>query len=210
MAQPGVSGRKHQGRLEVDPWGFGAGDTKDLTPAILPLKKRFWQHMKAFWAASEVVGTEAQLLLAPRLPVLGWMFKERVPSTHHATYATWTKWVALITLTQTGQTKQGTRYHVPSCWVPVGELAEGGRESRLGTALGIGWWELRSAFRCLFCVFSLSVLLLLFTHFAVLLDCPYPDPWVFAFFFPPPPHPSGGRVDRATMWPFVAGHGPEL
>jgi len=48
MAQPGVSGRKHQGRLEVDPWGFGAGDTKDPRPAILPLKKRSWQHMKAF------------------------------------------------------------------------------------------------------------------------------------------------------------------
>jgi len=50
MAQPGVSGRKHQGRLEVDleNWGFGARDTKDPRPAILPLKKRFWQHMKAF------------------------------------------------------------------------------------------------------------------------------------------------------------------
>jgi len=31
------------------------------------------------------------------LPVLGWMFKERVPSTHHATDATWSKWVTLIT-----------------------------------------------------------------------------------------------------------------
>ncbi|GAB0176375.1 hypothetical protein GRJ2_000102700 [Grus japonensis] len=48
-------------------------------------------------AASEVIGTEAQLLLAPQLPVLGWMFKERAPSTHHATDATWSKWVALIT-----------------------------------------------------------------------------------------------------------------
>ncbi|KAK4823344.1 hypothetical protein QYF61_001621 [Mycteria americana] len=38
--------------------------------------------------ASEVVGTEAQLLLAPRLLVLGWMFKGKVPSTH-ATDATW-------------------------------------------------------------------------------------------------------------------------
>jgi len=43
-----------------------------------------------------VVGTEAQLLLAPRLLILGWMFKERVPSTHHATDATWSKWVVLI------------------------------------------------------------------------------------------------------------------
>ncbi|KAK4810560.1 hypothetical protein QYF61_004523 [Mycteria americana] len=36
------------------------------------------------------------VLLAPRLPVLGWIFKGRVPSTHHATDATWSKWVALI------------------------------------------------------------------------------------------------------------------
>ena len=48
-------------------------------------------------AASEVVGTEMQLLLAPRLPVLNWMFKGKVPSTHHATDATWSKGTALIT-----------------------------------------------------------------------------------------------------------------
>jgi len=48
MAQPEVSGRKHQGRLEVDPWGFGACDTKNPRPAIVPLKKRLWQHMKVF------------------------------------------------------------------------------------------------------------------------------------------------------------------
>ena len=44
-----------------------------------------------------MIGTEAQLPLAPRLPVLGWMFKGSVPSTHHATNATWSKWPALIT-----------------------------------------------------------------------------------------------------------------
>jgi len=44
-----------------------------------------------------VSGTEAQLLFAPQLVVMGWMLKERVPSTHHATDATWTKWVALLT-----------------------------------------------------------------------------------------------------------------
>ncbi|KAK4810639.1 hypothetical protein QYF61_007376 [Mycteria americana] len=48
-------------------------------------------------AALEVVGTEAQLLLAPRLLVLGWMFKGRVPSTHHVTGATWSNWATLIT-----------------------------------------------------------------------------------------------------------------
>ncbi|KAF4803642.1 hypothetical protein TURU_014366 [Turdus rufiventris] len=40
-------------------------------------------------ATSEVIGTEVQLLLAPRLPVLGWMFKGKVPSTHHSTDVTW-------------------------------------------------------------------------------------------------------------------------
>ena len=44
-----------------------------------------------------MIGTEAQLVLAPQLPVLGWMFKGSVPSTHHAADATWNKWVALIT-----------------------------------------------------------------------------------------------------------------
>jgi len=48
MALSGVSGRKHQGRLEVDPWGFGVRDRKAPRPAILPLKKKFWQHMKEF------------------------------------------------------------------------------------------------------------------------------------------------------------------
>jgi len=48
MTLCGVSGRNHQGRLEVDPRGFRVVDTKDTRPAILPLKKRFWQHMKVF------------------------------------------------------------------------------------------------------------------------------------------------------------------
>ncbi|KAK4828473.1 LOW QUALITY PROTEIN: hypothetical protein QYF61_026698 [Mycteria americana] len=54
-----------------------------------------WQ--KAPGETREVVGSEAQLLLAPWLLVLGWMFKGRVPSTHHATDAIWSKWVTLIT-----------------------------------------------------------------------------------------------------------------
>ena len=47
--------------------------------------------------ALEVVGTEAQLPLAFQLPLQCWMFKRTVPFTHHATGATWSKWVALIT-----------------------------------------------------------------------------------------------------------------
>jgi len=45
----------------------------------------------------EVLGTEAQYLLAPQLPVVGWMSKGKVPSTHHAADAMWRKWVTLIT-----------------------------------------------------------------------------------------------------------------
>jgi len=52
--------------------------------------------------------------------------------------------------------------------------------------------SLRSAL--LFCVFSLSIsLLLLFPLFAVLLNCPYPDPPVFACFFPFSSAPQHGE-----------------
>jgi len=37
-----VSGRKHQVRTEVDPLGFGVGDTEDPRPAMLQVRKRFW------------------------------------------------------------------------------------------------------------------------------------------------------------------------
>ncbi|RMC20226.1 hypothetical protein DUI87_01072 [Hirundo rustica rustica] len=62
-----------------------------------PTEKEILAAYEGVQAASEVIGTEAQLLLAPRLPVLGWMFKGKVPSTHHATDASWSKWIALIT-----------------------------------------------------------------------------------------------------------------
>ncbi|GAB0195073.1 hypothetical protein GRJ2_001972600 [Grus japonensis] len=87
----------HQGIPEISSWGFGVGDTEDLRPATLQLKKEILAAYEGVQAASPVVGTEAQLLLAPQLLVLGWMFKGKVPSTHHATNATWSKWVALIT-----------------------------------------------------------------------------------------------------------------
>ena len=85
----------------------------------------------------------------------------------------------------------------------------GGRQSWFGSARGTGRWELLCAFCSLFCVFSLSVLLLLLLpSFAVLLNCPYPNPPVFfPFSFHSLPHPSGGRGDRATMWPFVTNNG---
>lgn len=53
-----------------------------------------------------VVDSEAQLLLAPCLMMVGWMFKERVRSTHDATDSMWSKWVTLITeQNQTGNPK---------------------------------------------------------------------------------------------------------
>ncbi|GAB0205154.1 hypothetical protein GRJ2_002981000 [Grus japonensis] len=64
-ALPGVSGTKHQGRLEVDPWGFRVRDTEDPRPATLQLKKEMLAAYEGVRAASEVIGTEAQLLLAP-------------------------------------------------------------------------------------------------------------------------------------------------
>ncbi|KAJ7420867.1 hypothetical protein WISP_46229 [Willisornis vidua] len=47
-------------------------------------------------AASEVIGTGAQLFLAPRLPVLKWVLAGQAASTHHAIDAHWSKWIALI------------------------------------------------------------------------------------------------------------------
>jgi len=37
-------------------------------------------------------------------------------------------------LTQPGQTEQGIRYHVPSCWAPVGGSWAAGRQLRVGSA----------------------------------------------------------------------------
>jgi len=89
------------------------------------------------------------------------------------------------------------------------------------TMLGAGWGELGgrnsvvpreraaaaggescsvgSAILC--CVFSLSVSLLLFSLFVVLLNCPYADP---------PAHPSGGRAAGRPRDPSVASHGQTI
>jgi len=88
-------------------------------------------------------------------------------------------------LTQLGQTEQGIPYHVLPCWVLVwGELGGGNSlTARECTVVVVGE---SSSVSCavLCCVFSLSVSLsLLFPLSAVLLNCPYPDPPVFACFF---------------------------
>jgi len=94
--------------------------------------------------------------------------------------------------------------------------------------LGSGWGELGggkavAAWECmavaggescslhsavLFCAFSLSVsLVLLLPWFAVLLNCPYPDPLIFACFFPfsSTPQQEAGAAER-PRGPFVAGY----
>ncbi|RMC06467.1 hypothetical protein DUI87_15902 [Hirundo rustica rustica] len=79
------------------PLGFWSRSYRGSEANYTPTEKEILAAYEGVQAASEVIGTEAQLLLAPRLPVLGWMFKGKVPSTHHATDATWSKWIALIT-----------------------------------------------------------------------------------------------------------------
>ncbi|RMC13036.1 hypothetical protein DUI87_10566 [Hirundo rustica rustica] len=86
-----------------------------------PTEKEILAAYEGVQTASEVIGTETQLLLAPRLPVLGWMFKGEVPSTHHAADATWSKWIALITQrARTGKLNRPGILEIITNW-PEGE-----------------------------------------------------------------------------------------
>ena len=88
-----------------------------------------------------------------------------------------------LTQPQPGQTEPGIPYHVPSCWVPEGGGAAG-THSRLGSAWRRSYPGERVCSASLCRIFSLSVsLVLLFPLFAVLLNCPYPDPPISACFF---------------------------
>ncbi|KAJ7424962.1 hypothetical protein WISP_25994 [Willisornis vidua] len=82
---------------KVQQLGFWSRSYKGSEANYTPMEKEILAVYEGIQAASEVIGTEAQLFLAPRLLVLSWMFKGKVPSTHHATDATWSKWIALIT-----------------------------------------------------------------------------------------------------------------
>jgi len=81
----------------------------------------------------------------------------------------------------------------------VGELGSGKAvTARERTAAGDESSSVRSA--VLFCVFSLSVsLLLLFPLFAVLLNCPHPNPPVSASFFPFSSAPKRGGERRGRQ-----------
>jgi len=88
-------------------------------------------------------------------------------------------------LTPPGQTEQGIPYHVPSSWVLAGGSWAQELTCSSGACGSSGQGERLSVFWGLYGVFSLSVsLLFLFPLFAVLLNCPYPDPPVSACFFP--------------------------
>ncbi|RMC20594.1 hypothetical protein DUI87_01446 [Hirundo rustica rustica] len=89
--------QKVPGETRGRPLGFWSRSYRGSEANYTPTEKKILAAYEGVQAASEVIGTEAQLLLAPRLPVLGWMFKGKVPSTHHATDTTWSKWIALIT-----------------------------------------------------------------------------------------------------------------
>ncbi|RMB91538.1 hypothetical protein DUI87_32117 [Hirundo rustica rustica] len=89
--------QKVPGETRGRPLGFWSRSYRGSEANYTPTEKEILAAYEGVQAASEVIGTEAQLLLAPPAPVLGWMFKGKVPSIHHATDATWSKWIALIT-----------------------------------------------------------------------------------------------------------------
>ncbi|RMC18232.1 hypothetical protein DUI87_05113 [Hirundo rustica rustica] len=85
--------QKVPGESRGRPLGFWSRSYRGSEANYTPTEKEILATYEGVQAASEVSGTETQLLLAPRLLVLGWMFKGKVPSTHHATDTTWSKWI---------------------------------------------------------------------------------------------------------------------
>ncbi|RMB92837.1 hypothetical protein DUI87_30731 [Hirundo rustica rustica] len=113
--------QKVPGETRGRPLGFWSGSYRGSEANYTPTEKEILAAYEGVQAASEVVGTETQLLLAPRLPVLGWMFKAEVPSTHHATDATWSKWIALIT--QRARMGMNRKWKA-AVWSPTRQVAE--------------------------------------------------------------------------------------
>ncbi|TRZ08542.1 hypothetical protein HGM15179_018567 [Zosterops borbonicus] len=88
--------QKVPGEIQGRPLGFWSQGYRESEVNYTPTEEILAAY-EGVQATSEVNGTEAQDFLTPRLLVLGWMFKGKVPSTRHATDATWSKWIALIT-----------------------------------------------------------------------------------------------------------------
>ncbi|OPJ78922.1 hypothetical protein AV530_001597 [Patagioenas fasciata monilis] len=83
--------QKASGETQGRPLGFWSQGYKGSKANYTPTEKEILAAYEEVQAASKVIDTEAQLLLAPRLPVLGWIFKGKVPSTYHTTDDTWSK-----------------------------------------------------------------------------------------------------------------------
>ncbi|XP_063280345.1 uncharacterized protein LOC134564965 [Prinia subflava] len=79
--------QKVSGETQGRPLGFWSQSYRGSEANYTPTAKEILASYEKVQATSEVISTEAQLLLAPRLPVLEWMLKGKVPSTHHATNA---------------------------------------------------------------------------------------------------------------------------
>ncbi|RMB89095.1 hypothetical protein DUI87_34553 [Hirundo rustica rustica] len=113
--------QKVPGETRGRPLGFWSRSYRGSEANYTPTEKEILAAYEGVQAASEVISTETQLLLAPRLPVLGWMFKGEVPSTHHATDATWSKWIALIT--QRARIRMNRKWKA-AVWSPTRQVAE--------------------------------------------------------------------------------------
>ncbi|TRZ08617.1 hypothetical protein HGM15179_018488 [Zosterops borbonicus] len=59
-------------------FGILSGAYRGSEASYTPTEKEILAAYEGVQAASEVIGTKAQLLLAPQLPVLNWMFKGKV------------------------------------------------------------------------------------------------------------------------------------
>ncbi|RMB95548.1 hypothetical protein DUI87_27658 [Hirundo rustica rustica] len=70
--------QKVPGETRGQPLGFWSRSYRGSEANYTPTEKEILAAYEGVQAASEVIGTEAQLLLAPRLAVLGWMFKGKV------------------------------------------------------------------------------------------------------------------------------------
>jgi len=89
--------------------------------------------------------------------------------------------------------KQGIQHHMLSCSV----LSQGADWGKINRCSGVHWalgGERVALCTPLFCIFLSVLLLLLFASFAVLLNCPYPDPQLPPLLQIPLPTPAGGSA----------------
>lgn len=66
--------------------GIRKSRVQGVEACYTPTEKEISAMYEVVRAASQVIGTEMQLLLAHQLTLLNWIFKGKVHSTHHATY----------------------------------------------------------------------------------------------------------------------------